>query len=77
MNVWSSQMGRNTIHNLEGKVAEILNLYVWEKKSLREIARIFSIHPEVVKRFLVRKGCNIRHRAEAMKLWHSQKDEKK
>lgn len=66
-------MGRHAIHNLETEAGRILFLYTFDFKSLREIARIYSVHPEVIKRLLKRKGCIIRHRAEAMKLWHEQK----
>jgi DNA-binding CsgD family transcriptional regulator len=70
-------MGRHAIHNLEDKSVDIITYYILGHKSLREISRIYSVHPEMVKRLLKRHGCAIRHRTEAMKIWHEQKLGKK
>jgi predicted HTH domain antitoxin len=70
-------MGRHAIHNLEDKAFAIIALYLNDRKSLREIARTYFVHPEIIKRLLSKRGISIRHRAEAMTIWHELNSGKK
>ena len=54
--------------------SEIKRLYVEENLSLKVIGNRFgSMHPEIVKRKLIKMGVTIRDKSSAMKIHHDKK----